>query len=140
MKHPNENPLLKEVLTDERLTSLRQFSLDEGLAAMRRARRHRRVARVGALALAPALLWLALTQTQRERGRESASLPLAATQSASVAAAPVNSGVELISDEQLFALFPGRSMALIGKPGQQQLVFLDAAKAGERTRYLKKGI
>ena len=30
-----------------------------------------------------------------------------------------------INDDELFALFAGRSMALIGKPGEQQLVFLD---------------
>jgi hypothetical protein len=33
--------------------------------------------------------------------------------------------IKLITDEELFALFPGRSVALIGKPGHQQLVFLN---------------
>jgi hypothetical protein len=33
--------------------------------------------------------------------------------------------VRVISDEELFALFPGRSLALVGPPGHQQLVFLD---------------
>jgi hypothetical protein len=33
--------------------------------------------------------------------------------------------VKFITDEELFALFPNRPLALVGKPGQQQLVFLD---------------
>lgn len=33
--------------------------------------------------------------------------------------------IRFINDEELFALFPDRPMALIGEPGQQQLVFLD---------------
>lgn len=35
---------------------------------------------------------------------------------------------KFITDEELFALFPNRPLALVGKPGQQQLVFLDQAK------------
>jgi hypothetical protein len=35
------------------------------------------------------------------------------------------SPVKLITDDELLALFPDRPVALIGKPGQQQLVFLD---------------
>jgi hypothetical protein len=35
------------------------------------------------------------------------------------------SKVEYITTEQLFALFPNRPMALVGKPGHQQLIFLD---------------
>ena len=46
-------------------------------------------------------------------------------QSIVATAPPEESGVKMISDEELFALFPGRSLALIGKPGHQQLVFLD---------------
>jgi len=33
--------------------------------------------------------------------------------------------MKYISDEELFKLFPGRSIALIGKPGEQELIFLD---------------
>jgi hypothetical protein len=33
--------------------------------------------------------------------------------------------IKVISDEELFALFPRRSLALIGSPGHQKLVFLD---------------
>ena len=33
--------------------------------------------------------------------------------------------VKFITDEELLALFPDRPVALIGRPGHQQLVFLD---------------
>jgi hypothetical protein len=50
------------------------------------------------------------------------------------AAPSETSDVKIISDDELFALFPGRSMALIGTPGQQQLVFLDGGKAQAKAR------
>ena len=37
--------------------------------------------------------------------------------------------VKIITDEELFALFPNRAMALIGPPGRQQLIFLDHGDA-----------
>jgi len=40
------------------------------------------------------------------------------------------SKVEYITKEQLFALFPNRPMALLGKPGHQQVIFLDEHAAG----------
>jgi hypothetical protein len=45
-----------------------------------------------------------------------------------VPAAEAAAPIKVISDEDLLALFPDRSMALLGPPGQQQLVFLDKAK------------
>jgi hypothetical protein len=126
MKHPEENPLLKEILADEQLSVLRHTLLHQGLKEMRRARRLRRASRLGLLALVPVLLMVTLTGPKRIQ--ETASQPsIPAPPQASVAAAPPpESGVKTISDEELFALFPGRSLALIGKPGHQQLVFLDA--------------
>jgi hypothetical protein len=40
--------------------------------------------------------------------------------------------VKIINDEELFALFPNRAMALIGSPGHQQLIFLDHGGAQEK--------
>jgi len=42
--------------------------------------------------------------------------------------------VKRISDEDLFSLFPDRSMALIGQPGHQQLVFLDLPAPSSSSR------
>jgi hypothetical protein len=40
--------------------------------------------------------------------------------------------VKIITDEELFALFPNRALALIGSPGHQQLVFLDHGVASDQ--------
>jgi hypothetical protein len=39
--------------------------------------------------------------------------------------------VKIITDEELFALFPNRAVALIGAPGHQQLIFLNNGVASE---------
>jgi hypothetical protein len=41
----------------------------------------------------------------------------------------VKSSVRILDDQQLLALFPGSSVALIGRAGEQRLMFLDAAEA-----------
>lgn len=124
MKNSDENPLLKEILADENLSALREASLKQGLNAMRRHRRIRRVMHAGMFVLIPTLLIFTLRkpnpqsvgQTSDPRAQE---MPPAAIASG-------DSGIKVISDEELFALFPGRSLALIGKPGHQELVDLDA--------------
>ena len=127
MKHPDENPLLREILADEPLTALRRTSLEQGLEAMRRTRRFRRSAGVGTLALVPVLLIVALTLHKRAQETVSTPPTPGPPPARVVAAPPEERGVKMISDEELFALFPGRSLALIGKPGHQQLVFLDTS-------------
>jgi DNA-binding XRE family transcriptional regulator len=59
----------------------------------------------------------------------SASRPLltSAQQTSVAKTLPEKSDPKMLSDEELFALFPGRSLALVGKPGYQQLVFLDTS-------------
>ncbi len=117
MKHRDEDPLLQEIVADEPLAELRRASRHQGLEAVRRARRLQRARRAGALALIPVVLILAISLHQR-----AGETP----RTVNTAAAPrEESGVRLISDEELFTLFPGRALALVGKPGQQQLVFLD---------------
>ena len=55
--------------------------------------------------------------------------PKPSSQIASQPKTPLTPAVKTITDDELFALFPGRSMALIGKPGHQELVFLDSPAA-----------
>jgi hypothetical protein len=126
MKHSDENPLLNEILADEKLAALRRASLDQGLDAMRHARRLRRAIRAGTIALLPVLLILTLTlhRPMRKIGDQSSSLN--PSRASDTSAPPSESGVQMITDEELFALFPDRSVALVGKPGHQELVFLDA--------------
>jgi hypothetical protein len=123
MKNSDENPLLKEILTDENLSALRHASLKQGLNAMRRQRRIRRAMHAGMIILIPTFLIFTLRKPISDSASSTSSPRMQETTSAAIA--PVESGIKVISDEELFALFPGRSLALLGKPGQQELVILD---------------
>jgi hypothetical protein len=113
MKRSDQDRLLREVLADENLAHLRERSLAAGLASLRQRRRRRSLL---ATAASLALMLTALIATRRQ----SAIPP-------EVVVAPVERPhVKLISDEELFALFPRRATALIGPPGAQKFVFLDS--------------
>jgi hypothetical protein len=118
-----QNDLLKEILAGDEVSSFREASLQTTLAAVRTQCRRRRAlaaCAVVALILASAML-IKDARLWPATGEIVSSDP--------VSAPPVAPAVKVISDEELFALFPGRSMALVGKPGQQQLVFLDGKEA-----------
>ena len=125
MKHPEHDRLLNEIVTGEELANFREASLQQGLTAIRRQRRHHRFVRLGALAVLALLAALGIVFSRspkpalREIAASNAS-PVAVS-SAQTRTAPV----KLINDDELLALFPDHPVALIGKPGQQQLVFLD---------------
>ena len=124
MTDRDKNQLLAHILGDDELHQLRQASLWRGLKEMRRRRQRAAAARASWVVL-PAL-WLALLAFHpwlraRLKEPEPRAMSLASK-------AP--SKVEYITAEQLFALFPNRSMALVGKPGHQQLIFLDDPSGG----------
>jgi len=110
--------LLDSVLGGDELAGARQASLEGGLRALRR-RRQGRTAGLSFLIVAAALV---LLLPQREQ-------PVTVVQEQAAPAAPK---FERITKEQLFALFPGRAMALVGKPGEQELVFLDQQQTANR--------
>jgi hypothetical protein len=115
---------LNEILGSDEVSGFRQASLEQGLAAFRKTRSRRRAVRTGALVALPALLAAVVLIHQRPTS------PVTSVTSVPVArqtAAPphATTSVKFITDEELFALFPNRSLALIGPPGHQQLVFLD---------------
>jgi hypothetical protein len=122
-----QDELLKQVFEDEALGELRKASLEMGLDHLRRKRRQRRLARLCLIALAaiaaPILFWGSLHLTPEKPKPVAVSSRPAKT-------APTEWRTKIISDEELFALFPNRPMALIGKPGQQELVLLDQAGNG----------
>jgi hypothetical protein len=123
MNRHEQNPLLNELLTGGELTDFRQASLERALSALRLRRHRRDVVRLSAavslVCLAFALLLVRSLDHSVRTLASSNAIPETAS-SPTVA----GSGVKFIDDEQLFALFPDRSLALIGKPGRQQLVFL----------------
>jgi hypothetical protein len=109
--------LLDAMLAGDELDAFRRASLEESLALVRG--RNVRLQRIRRAAIA-AVLFLAFAILLKDL------VPGKHTGSTRVVKRPVSKEeVEIISDEQLFALFPNRPLALVGKPGQQQLVFLD---------------
>lgn len=125
MTEQDQNQLLDAIFDDEALSQMRQATLVCGVKEMRRRRHRALAARVSLLAL-PALLLLAvafypsLQPHSQVPGRTRMAL-----------ASKAGPKVEYITADQLFALFPNRAMALVGKPGHQQLIFLDAHSTSE---------
>lgn len=125
MTPDKSDAMLNEILADERMAELRLFSLSDALGEMRQARRRRRqcyAVIVGLpLVLSAALLVFKAGQNKTESNKAVVSAPRPVAR-----VSPKEADTHTLSDEELFALFPGRRMALIGKPGRQELVFLDA--------------
>lgn len=150
MKTPRtgHEPLLEDLLSGEELEPLRAASLRQMIEAARRHQQRRQALRTVALTLAPALAALGLLAFYLPRwkpfharqavapellveARPSASetLPGQTPISPRPEVVPArDSGVNIISDAELLALFPDRPVALIGPPGQQKLVFLDVLR------------
>jgi len=127
MKPLEPSSLLKEILAGDELAVFRRASLEQGLTALRRRQRQRRGVRIGTVLFVPLLLVLVF---RSRRPLETSRLQIASLQPSTTALpTPPADGraTKLITDEELFALFPNRPMALVGKSGQQQLVFLDRA-------------
>jgi len=125
MKHPEHDRLLNEIVTGEELADFREASLQRGLTAIRQQRRRQRFVRLRALAVVPLLAALGIVFS---RSPKPPLRKIAASNASPVAvssAQPRTAPVKFINDDELLALFPDRPVALIGKPGQQQLVFLD---------------
>ena len=128
MKHRDQDRLLNELLAGEELSTFRKASLDHTLAALHQRRRTQRNLRAAVLGLLPLLVALAFILARRQE--------LARSQPDSVPVSSATTTVEFINDDELFALFPDRPLALIGKPGNQQLVFLGQPGANRGIRGL----
>jgi len=130
MKHSKEDRLLQDLLGDSGPANLRHDSLELGLAALRRRRQVRSACRVVlgvGLPLAMVVgffLRPAFTPAQPPPYR-AASTSAAAVTVPRVAPPPV----QIITEAELLALFPDRTVALIGKPGQQRLLVFDKPAA-----------
>jgi len=127
MTDQDKNQLLQDILDDDALDRLRQTSLSRGLQEMRGRRLRVLTARVSLMALPVFLLAVMIFYPRFQPPHQvTASKAMAFSSTA-------ESKVESITTEQLFALFPNRQMALVGKAGHQQLIFLDAQPtAGNR--------
>jgi hypothetical protein len=115
--------LLDPVLTGADVEDLRRASLEQGVAVLRWRSRRRRLARVCLLIALPAWVGVAVWFWQFHLFSDSLNSRNRSVAMASIKPPP--SRVSFITDEELFTLFHGRSLALIGPPGHQELVFLD---------------
>jgi len=129
MKRRHHDDLLKETFADGELDALREATLNRGLAAIR-AKQKFRLLRNTVFAAAPLLLLVAalfwhapIATAPAIVAPKTASLPsLKIYPAANVAdMAPIPT----ISDQELMALYANRPVGLLGKPGQQKLVFFD---------------
>ncbi len=126
MKRSEQDRLLREILEDGEAANLRAASLAGGVDFLQRRRRRQRVLRACATGLPVFLLFLILVALLH------GSSPAPPASGPLVVLRTETAKVKIITDEELFALFPNRAMALIGRPGQQQLVFLDHGAASEQ--------
>jgi hypothetical protein len=127
---PSEK-LLTHILPGEDGADFERASLEHGLSCLRRQRRRGHFLRAGLAAVA-GLIAAALFIKSHPRTPGGGS----SVQLASAPSPATTSHVQFINDDQLLALFPDRSVALIGKPGEQRLVFLDQPrKATDRTPF-----
>ena len=137
MKPAKHDPLLKELLADASLEAVRRQSLEQGMAVARRRRQRANWAKGGLIAASlVAALWLLIPIKQNPAARNRVAHAPAATNAVVPAtdssAARNRATVLFISDDELLALFPGRSLALIGPPGRMTLVFLEPSSATDR--------
>ena len=127
MKRSDQDQLLQELLTDEAWSKFRGDSLEQTVRALRQRQRTRRFARFGLLALAPVLvslgLWINFRTPNVIVTRQGIAAPPHVVE---IMPARPAEPVEQITKEELLALFPGRALALIGPPGEQQLIFFDS--------------
>ena len=122
MKRNDPDLLLGALLAGEECAQLRRSSLESGLAALGRQRRRRCVRRRCVLAGLPVALAFCLCLARAPFFSYTHSPTANRTPPGRFAHAVRLPQIEIITDEQLFALFPGRPMALIGEPGHQQLL------------------
>ena len=119
-----QDQLLKELLTGEEISDFRRASLEQGVALIRLQRKRRQIAQCAAM-VCGGLLLLSLFISQLPKSSRSRPATSQAQQAVPPVPAAANPEIKWINDDELFALFADRPMALIGKPGEQQLVFLD---------------
>jgi hypothetical protein len=126
MRKSDHEQLLAQILDGGDLDALRTASLARGLAAIGRRRRRRRRLEILAAVIVPMLLIFAAAL--RHNSKPPTRI---AAQTTPPPAAGIPS-VKYITAQELFALFPNRPIALIGKPGHQQMIFLDEIAQGQQ--------
>jgi len=126
MNRSDQEKLLKEILPSEDMADFQKASLACGLAGLRRERRRRHVVRTGSVAAVLICLFVGILLQSGKTVRTAQSPALRAAPDVSPQLA--SGHVDFITDDQLLALFTNQPVALVGKPGDQRLVFLSASE------------
>jgi len=129
MNHRDHEKLLKEILPPEDISEFRNSSLEFALSGLHREHRRRRLVRLSSAAVVLLFLFVSiLLKSSKPTQIEHASIqPIAQPAPAN----PASSHVDFINDDQLLAIISSitnRPVALVGKPGDQRLVFLSESE------------
>ncbi len=121
MNSHDQEKLLKGILPPDDAAEFRQASLECGLAGLRRERRRHHLVKlsVAAAIFIGLSLGVVLNFRNAHPNQNAQIQPAVAATSPALAA-----HVDFINDEQLLALVTNKPVALIGKPGDQHLVYL----------------
>ena len=125
---PDPNELIRAVLDEIASPDFRADTLDKTLAYARRHRRFRKTVGLTACALVPLLIlagFLLLRSNPETQLAEHQPIPPPPDQSVTIAGTSIRI---LTTDEELFAMFPNRPIAIIGPPDSPQVLFLDELK------------
>jgi hypothetical protein len=132
MKPENQDRLLKDIFVTGEPEDFRQQTLEGGLSVLRRKRRIR-------LGLTLVAFTMLLCQAFRfinfpDYPHRWSSKSQRLNPQSLITPKTESAEIKFINDEQLLALFPDRSVALVGKPGHQKLLFLDEPNGREREK------
>lgn len=124
MNNPyKENELVRDLFSELVTDDLREQSLTAMLQYSRQRQRRRRVAGSVVVALAmAAFLGLLFVETETPTHKAALNPTIASALNPSVVE---GTPIRVLSDEDLFALFPDRSVGVVDDRGGYQLVFLD---------------
>jgi hypothetical protein len=127
MNRSDQEKLLKEILPSEDMADFQKTSLECGLAGLRRERRRRHIVRAssGVAVLVCLFVGILLKSGHAVRNAQSPVLRAASDAPSELA----SHHVDFINDDQLLAFFTNQPVALVGKPGDQRLVFLNESES-----------
>jgi hypothetical protein len=124
---PEHDELWNDLLAETAPADFRQASLERTLAAARGHQRRRRVYRAGVITALPCALLIALVlwrEGDAMRLRQASGDSPVKPGNPFAATVP-GTRIRLITDAELFAMFPDRPVALIGSDEDRQFVLLD---------------
>ena len=121
---PEPNELIQAVLDEIASPDFRADTLEKTLAYARRHRRFRQTVWLTACALVPLLILAGFLLLRSNPENQLAEHQPTPDQPATVE----GTSIRILSDEELFAMFANRPIAIIGPPDSSQILFLDELK------------